>query len=425
MTVVVLAVAVTAFVAGGALGATLAGRRARAHQAELVVQAQLAAEAAAQASATRALAEVQARVAAERDAAVRAAIDYATAVQHQTLASETTRTVDGLDGARRAIDERLALVQADLHRDMARVAELVHGLRESSASQLGAVQAELRSHADLTRSLSATTQGLREALGNSKARGQWGERLADEVVRAAGMVEHVSYRRQRAAAGQAGDSRAIPDFTFLLPGGRVLHMDVKFPIAAYLRSLEVTSPAEQQAALAQFQRDVRQRVKELARRDYAGRGDSLEFVVMFIPNEGVNAVVHDLDPTLVDDALAQGVVPCSPVSLFALLGVIRQANEAFATERRAGEILGVIGEFTKQWDAFSGALDKLGERLASTQKAFDELSGTRRRQLQKPLDRLDTLRARREAEDAERSAGGELLVLPEPARERAGSSAAS
>ena len=60
--------------------------------------------------------------------------------------------------------------------------------------------------------LSSTTQSFREALANPNARGQWGERMAEDVLRHAGFIEHVNYEKQVVVEG-AG----IPDFTFLLP----------------------------------------------------------------------------------------------------------------------------------------------------------------------------------------------------------------
>ena len=55
------------------------------------------------------------------------------------------------------------------------------------------VETQLRAHAELTQHLASTTQGLREALANPKARGQWGERMADDILRHAGFVEHVTW----------------------------------------------------------------------------------------------------------------------------------------------------------------------------------------------------------------------------------------
>ncbi len=275
---------------------------------------------------------------------------------------------------------------AGLGNELARVTSLVATLQKERAEQHGQLVAGLAQHARTSADLAATAQSLRAALSSPKARGQWGERMADDVLRLAGLVEGVSYRKQTATA--AG---TIPDVTFLLPGGRLLHMDVKFPIDNYLRVLDATNEAEERASTAAFLRDVRNRIKELSGRGYIEAGVTLDYVLAFIPNEAVYGFVHEHDPGLVDVALRQRVVLCSPFTLFAVLAVIRQAVEQSALERRSDEILTALSGFSQQWERFGDALDGLGRRLESTQRAYEDLAGPRRRQLQRTLDRVDVL----------------------------------
>jgi DNA recombination protein RmuC len=102
---------------------------------------------------------------------------------------------------------------------------------------------------------------------------------------------------------------------------------------------------------------------------------------------------HDAD--LIDEALRQKVILSSPFSLFAVLGVVRQAVDDFLVERTSDEILTCLAGFTKQWEMFSEKLDKLGAQFATAQKTYDELSGTRRRLLQRQLDSVERLRTSR------------------------------
>ena len=60
---------------------------------------------------------------------------------------------------------------------------------------------------------------------------------------------------------------------------------------------------------------------------------------------------------------------CSPLTLFAVLAVVRQAIDSFRTERTASEILDVLGGFREQWDAFSVKMDALGRNLTTTTRA--------------------------------------------------------
>jgi len=93
--------------------------------------------------------------------------------------------------------------------------------------------------------------------------------------------------------------------------------------------------------------------------------------------------------------LRQGVVLCSPFTLFAVLGVIRKAVDCALIERASDEILVALGRFSDQWLRFSEHLDRLGKQLGTVQSTYDDLSGVRRRQLEKRLDEIDNLRTAR------------------------------
>jgi DNA recombination protein RmuC len=282
-----------------------------------------------------------------------------------------------------AFDQRVSGLQDDIRR----MGDLVGTLRLERAEQQGQVLTTLREATRTTAALSDTTRQLREALASPKARGQWGERMADDVLRLAGFVEGVNYLRQAPLPGGT-----VPDVTFLLPGDLVLHMDVKFPVDNYLRALEATGPAEQAAAEQAFLRDVRQRVKEIAGRGYVDPATTVDHVLVFIPNEAVYGFVHEHDPGLIDVALRQKVVLCSPCTLFAVLAVVRRAVEAFRLERASSEVLQCLSGFTDQWQRFSAQLDTVVRRVESVHTAIDDLAGPRRRQLQRSLDHLDGVR---------------------------------
>jgi DNA recombination protein RmuC len=230
-------------------------------------------------------------------------------------------------------------------------------------------------------------------MASPTARGQWGERMAEDVLRLAGFVENVNYVKQTQIEGATGR----PDFTFPLPKGHELYMDVKFPMAGYLRYLDAGTDAERQAHRAAFVRDVRARVKELAKRDYANESSkqSVDYVLLFLPNEQLTGFIHEHDPALIDDAMGQRVVMCSPLTLFAFLGVIRQAYDNFVIEQTSDQILALMGKFGTEWEKYSDELDKLKRRFEQLDRQFETVTGTRRRQLEKPLRQIDAVRRER------------------------------
>ncbi|MDQ6927556.1 MAG: DNA recombination protein RmuC [Actinomycetota bacterium] len=313
------------------------------------------------------------------------AIEAVIAVANERLGAHTDVSVRELADVRATVDKMQTLVY-ELERD-----------REA---KFGDLTGQLRAAGQQTAALAETTQRLREALAGANSRGQWGERMADDVLRAAGFVEHINYRKQTAVI-----CGGIPDFTFLLPGAQVCHMDVKFPLDNYLRYLDADSKLERQHYLEQFQHDVRQRVKELAERHYDSHDDSIDVVLLFIPNEQVYCFMQEHDSSLLDDALSHKIVLCSPTTLFAVLAVIRQASDSFRLEQRSKEVVALLGGFAKQWDAFTEQMDKVGRRVEGLQKDYETLVGTRRRQLDRQVDRIEDVRRREELPAVEVGAG--------------------
>lgn len=374
-----VALALVVAAAVGAVVAVVVARQQRAQAAALV------------ASLTDRLDEATAR--ADRVAADRHQQDLAHAL-------DTLLTVAGerLESRARAgatdLARREEVVDAELRRvgsTLAEVGALVQRLERERADQLGRVSEQLqgvtRTHAELA----ATTGALRETLASSQARGQWGERMAEDVLTAAGLKRGVNYLTQ-----QTLPSGERPDVTFLLPGDLRLHMDVKFPLARYLAMVEATSDHEREEARRAFLRDARCRVKELTARGYVDpEGGTLDVVLLFVPNEQVYTFVQEQDPTFLDDALRTGVVTCGPSTLFAVLAVIRRSIDTVALQRTSDEIVALLAGFAAQWDRYVEEVDKLGKQLDTVRRTYDQVVGPRRRQLERQLDRVEEVREQR------------------------------
>ena len=400
MDILVLTIAV-ALAAGAAVGGYLfAVRRSAtddaqraAEQAATTESLQLAIDAAVQ----HAVAEVRDRATAERDAAVQAALEQTAVLQREQFGAMALaareQTTSELSSKKDVIDARLDQVHTEMRAELTKLSEMVTTLGRSSAENFGQVTSSLQAHAEIATTLADSTRALREALANPQARGNWGERMAEDVLRLAGFHENVNYVKQTQIEGGSGR----PDYTFPMPKGHALYMDVKFPMAAYLRYLEVDTHAEREVHLKRFLADVRLRVKELAKRDYANESDqpSVDYVLLFIPNEQLTGFIHEHDAALLDEAMGQKVVLCSPLTLFAFLGVIRQAFDNFMIEQTSDEILQLLGTFSTQWRKYNDQVDSVKKKFDQVDRAFEQLSGPRRRQLEKPLRQLDELRLAR------------------------------
>ena len=308
---------------------------------------------------------------------------------NETLSKQTKAGEKDLDGKKNLIDQTLAVMKEDL----LKVRSLVTELEKDREKKFGQLSSQLESTATQTMKLQETTTQLQIALSNTKTRGQWGERMAEDVLRLAGFIEGVNYQKQKVM--ETVGKR--PDYTFLLPHNLKVNMDVKFPMDNYLRYIEAEVESERASYKNQFLKDVRARVGEVLTRDYINpEENTVDYVLVFIPNEQIYAFMNENDRSLMDDALRNKVILCSPVTLYAILAIIRQAVDNFNLEKTASEIMSLLGAFNKQWDAFVSSFDKMGKRIEEAQNEFNNLTSTRRNQLERSLRKIEDLRKQKD-----------------------------
>jgi len=309
------------------------------------------------------------------------------------LEGEREAALHDLDAKKGLIDQQLARMGTELNK----VSVLVQDLEKDRVQKFGELTNQLKSASEQTTALIETTSTLREALSSTQSRGQWGERMAEDVLRLAGFIEGVNYVKQKAVEGVG----TRPDFTFLLPRDLRLNMDVKFPLDNYVRFLETGSDLEKSKYRNDFLRDVKARIKEITTRDYINpQQNTLDYVLLFIPNEQVYGFIHEQDSAILDNSIRNRVIPCSPLTLFAVLAVIRQAIDNFALEQTSTEILSLLGAFKKQWENFVTKMEVLGKRISESQKEYEALMTTRRRQVERPLNKIEELRELRQIPSA-------------------------
>jgi len=234
--------------------------------------------------------------------------------------------------------------------------------------------------------LTETTSQLRQILSSSQQRGQWGERMVEDILGVIGLVEGVNYEKQ------LGGDGVRPDFTFKLPRQKYVNMDVKFPMAHYENFLATDNQADKESQKKQFLKDVREHIKTIEKRGYADPNKgSVDYVLMFIPNESIYYFINKEDAGIIDFALSKKIILCSPITLYAVLSLIRQAVSNFAMEEKAGIMQKYVQEFRDQWAKYVEKMESVGRSIGAAQKSYDELSTTRTKQLEKPMDKIAEL----------------------------------
>ena len=241
--------------------------------------------------------------------------------------------------------------------------------------------------------LTRRTDNLNEILSSSQKRGQWGERVVEDMLRAVGFIEGVNYAKQ-----DVNTVGGRPDYKFLMPPSRVLFMDVKFPLDRYAEHFNADNDALRQQAKSEFVKAVKGHIDALAKRDYVlnAKEEALDYVLMFLPNESISGFVHEADPALIDYALTKKVVMCSPLALYSFLSVIRQATDSFHTEQTAASIMQQIAKFNKEWQNYVKAVDDVKDQFGKLTDKIDSIGtdGTRFKKLNVPIKAMEQLRTK-------------------------------
>ena len=258
---------------------------------------------------------------------------------------------------------------------------------ETITKQSIELKTSLEENKSETEKLRDTTGKLREILSSSQKRGQWGERMVEDILQFIGLVEHINYKKQ--VVVESGEK---PDYTFYLPKEKILNMDVKFPLDHYERYIDSVNDNEMELEKLAFLKDVKNHVKAVASRTYIDTASgTLDYVMLFIPNESIYGFINKEKPELINFALENRVLLCSPLTLYAVLSLIHQATRNFAMEEKATEVLKLLDTFRVQWKKYVEHMDKLGRSIDTINKDYDVLVSTRKNQLEKPLKGIEAL----------------------------------
>ena len=165
------------------------------------------------------------------------------------------------------------------------------------------------------------------------------------------------------------DGKQRPDFKINLPGGRVLVIDVKCSIDAYVSAAEAEDPATRQTFLTAHARAVRTHADGLAKKDYAKAvGNAVEFVVLFVPGENFLGAALEQDRALLNDFFKRQVVLAGPVNLVAVARTVGALRDQARLAKEAAEI-------AKLGRELYDSIRIMGSNFAAVQKSLEGAVG--------------------------------------------------
>lgn len=308
----------------------------------------------------------------------------------QMFRSEQEKSGKAMQTQQVAIESLLKPVRESLGEYQKKLLEA----EKQRSDTFGALREQARQLSDDQRRLREETANLVKALRRPEVRGRWGELQMQRLFELAGLSERVDYDAQ-AAIDSAGGASQRPDFVVHLPNDRVIVIDVKTPIDAYLDATESPDETARREGLDRHARQMQKAVDNLASKGYweSCRG-SPEFVVMFVPGEAMLYAALQQDPDLIERAMARNVIPATPTVVMALLKTVAMGWREKSLAENARQIAALGQELHERLATVLEYVEKVGDRIRRTVEDYNRLVGSVETRLLPTARKLEDLHAR-------------------------------
>jgi DNA recombination protein RmuC len=234
------------------------------------------------------------------------------------------------------------------------------------------------------RQMMETQTALRSETGNlvsalrdrPNVRGRWGEIQLRNVVEMAGMLEHCDFETQHHVVTDDGHIR--PDLVVKMPGGGSVVIDAKVPAQAYMEALGCEDDAARTLKLRDHARQVRDHVTKLGHKNYWAQFERTpHFVILFLPSEPFLSAALEQDSSLLEDSFRNNrVLIATPMTLIGVLsGVALNWRQEMVAES-AKEVSELGRELYKRLATLTEHFAKIGDRLQSTVRAYNDSVGS-------------------------------------------------
>ncbi len=245
--------------------------------------------------------------------------------------------------------------------------------REQDMKDRAGLEQQIRMLVEANRRITDEAQALSRALtGQAKLRGNWGERQIEHALEMSGLEEGREFQREVTLKDERGRSWR-PDVLVHLPEGRCLIVDAKLSLNHYIEYVNAEEEAARRQAMKAHVQALKMHVKSLADKRYDRLEGirSLDFVLMFVPNESafIEAINHE--PALYDEAFRQRVVLVTTSTLLATLQTVANLWRYEKQQRNAQKMAEHAARLYDKFAGFVEDMEKLGQRLDQARASYD------------------------------------------------------
>ncbi len=288
-----------------------------------------------------------------------------------------------VDSARSDMDQRAQAVDRMLkpmREALERYERNTQSLERTRQNAYGELRQQIHSLAATQERVHQETGRLVKALQVPHVRGRWGETTLKRVAELAGMQAHCDFYEQPVAPGD--DSRMRPDMIVQLPGNRLIIVDAKVPLSAYLDALEATQTDQRDALLDRHAAQIAAHIQQLARKAYWAQFEATpEFVVLFIPGENFFAAALARNPSLIEEGMQRQVVLATPTTLIALLKAVAYGWRQQQAAENADKVARLGRTLYERLQTMTGHLQQMGRDLDRCVGNYNRMVGSMERRV--------------------------------------------
>lgn len=237
-----------------------------------------------------------------------------------------------------------------------------------------------------TQDIGNDANNLAKALKNeTKTQGNWGELILENILEKSGLTEGEHYEKQTSLKDSHGNmlfhdetgKRMIPDVVIHYPDNKDVVIDSKVSLTAFIDYCNAIDENEKSQALKRHLQSIRTHYKELQRKNYASYIKSprvsLDYVIMFVPNESAMQLAIYEDNNLWREAFENGVFITSEQNLLALLRMIQLAWTQVKQAHNQQEIFEAVNKLLDRVNEFMKRYEDLGKKIENLQGSYDDV----------------------------------------------------
>lgn len=296
-----------------------------------------------------------------------------------------------LDTANRS---QMSSIIAPLKEVMAEMKKSMDDNRDSFNRNTASLSEQLKQMHATTTNLGAEAEKLSRALqAGPKIQGDFGEMKLNDLLDKFGFTKGVEYDVQYTMRDSKGNvirnddtnDMMRPDVVLHYPDHKDVVIDSKASLTAFINYVNAGTDDERKVYLEEHVKSVRRHVDELSAKNYGKYsmegGTTLDFVIMFVPQEAAMQLAVSADASLWNYAFERNVIITGEQNLFSLLRLLQIAWTQQRQAENQEKVFDMASTLVDRVQLFVERFDRLDSDIDGVRKSFDDakkaMSGNR------------------------------------------------